>query len=50
MSEQYNLYGHSNASGYILVAQIIDSYIDYIVRHNPKNFNNVPFINTDIRY
>ena len=48
--EQFNLYGHSNASGYILVAQIIDSYIDYIVRHNPKDFNNVPFINTDIRY
>ena len=48
--EQFNLYGHSNASGYILVAQMIDSYIDYIVRHNPKDFHNVPFINTDIRY
>ena len=39
-----------NPSGYILTAQIIDSYIDYIVRHDPEGFKNVGFINTDIQY
>ncbi len=44
------LYGHMNASGYIVTARLIDSYIDYIVRHNPKDFANVPFIGTNIKY
>lgn len=41
---KYYLYGHLNASGYILTANLIDSYIDYIVRNNPKDFDYVAFI------
>lgn len=37
--------GHMNPSGYILLAEFVDSYIDYIVRHNPKDFEMVAFIN-----
>lgn len=44
--EKFFMYGHMNPSGYILTAQIIDSYIDYIVRYNPKDFENVAFINS----
>ena len=43
-------HGHRNPSGYILTAQIIDSYIDYIVRHNPQDFKNVGFIGTNIKF
>ncbi len=46
--EHYYLYGHLNASGYILTANMIDSYIDYIVRHNPDDFRRVGFIGTDL--
>ena len=42
---QYFMYGHMNPSGYILIAEMVDSYIDYIVRHNPKDFEKVAFIN-----
>ena len=45
---QYYLHGHLNPSGYILTAKLIDSYIDYIVRRNPKDFENVAFINSGI--
>lgn len=48
--EYFNLYGHFNASGYILAARIIDSYIDYIVRHNREDFQFVPFINSGIAH
>lgn len=48
--EKYYLYGHLNPSGYILTAKIIDSYIDYIVRHHPAEFKSTAFINTDICY
>ena len=41
--ERYFMYGHMNPSGYILTAELIDSYIDYIVRHNPKDFERVAF-------
>jgi len=39
-----------NASGYIFTAKMIDSYIDYIVRHNPDDFRNVGFVNSGIQY
>ena len=42
--------GHLNPMGYIVTARLIDSYIDYIVRHNPKDFETVGFIGKDIRY
>ncbi len=46
--ERFYHYYHLNPSGYILTAQLIDSYIDYIVRHNYNDFKRVGFINTDI--
>lgn len=39
--EKFFLNSHMNPSGYILTARIIDSYIDYIIRHNPADFNAV---------
>ena len=48
--KHFNLYGHMNASGYILIAQLVDSYIDYIVRHNPEDFANIGLVNTNIQY
>ncbi len=48
--KQFYLHGHLNPSGYILTAELIDSYIDYIVRHNPEDFKNVGFINSGIEY
>ncbi len=45
---QFYLYGHLNASGYIFSANMIDAYIDYIVRHNPRDFSRVGFIGTDL--
>ena len=48
--EKFYLHGHMNPSGYILTAQLIDSYIDYIVRHNPDDFRTAGMINTDIPY
>jgi hypothetical protein len=45
---RYFLYGHMNASGYIFTANMVDAYIDYIVRHNPDDFRRVGFIGTDL--
>ncbi len=43
--EKFFMFGHMNPSGYLLVAEIIDSYIDYIIRHNPRDFEMVAFAN-----
>lgn len=48
--ENFNLYGHLNPMGYILTAKMVDSYIDYIIRHNPNDFKTVGFINSGIKY
>lgn len=48
--EKFYLYGHLNPSGYILTAQMIDSYIDYIVRHNPEDFKEIGLVNSGIQY
>lgn len=42
--EKFYLYGHMNPIGYILTARMIDSYIDYIVRHNYDDFRNIGFV------
>lgn len=42
--------GHMNACGYILTAKMVISYIDYIVRHNMKDFREVPFIGTEYKH
>lgn len=46
--KRFWLYGHMNASGYIFTAQLVDSYIDYLVRKNPEDFRMVPYIGTDL--
>ena len=48
--KKYFLHGHMNPMGYIFIANLIDSYIDYIIRTNPDDFKNVGFIGTDIQY
>ncbi len=48
--KQFFLHGHMNPSGYVLTAELIDSYIDFIIRHNPEDFYNVGFINSGIKY
>jgi hypothetical protein len=44
------MFGHMNPMGYIVTARLIDSYIDYIVRHNPKDFQTIGFVTKDIEY
>ena len=48
--ERFYLHGHMTPDGYILTAELIDSYIDYIVRHNPRDFKQVGFINSGIEH
>lgn len=43
--DRYFWNSHMNPMGYILTAKIVDSYIDYIIRHNSKDFDRVAFIN-----
>ena len=42
--------GHMTATGYILSARMIESYIEYIIRKNPKDFAQVGFIGTDLYF
>ena len=42
--------GHMTPTGYVLTARMIESYIDYIIRKNPEEFNQVGFIGTDLYY
>ena len=44
------MFGHLNPMGYIVTARLIDSYIDYIVRHNPKDFETIGFVTKNIEY
>ena len=46
--KQFYLHGHLNPAGYIYTAKIIASYIDYIVRHNMRDFKRVGYINTPL--
>ena len=48
--ENYFLHGHMNPMGYLFFAKMIDSYIDYIIRHNLKDFKYVGLINSNIDY
>lgn len=43
------LAGHLNPQGYILTAKMVMSYIDYIIRNNPEDFAQVPFIGKPYR-
>lgn len=44
--EKFYLGGHYNAAGYLLTAHMVESYIDYIIRHNMSDFTQVAFIGT----
>ncbi len=46
--DTYYCGGHMNAMGYMLTAEQISTYIDYIIRSNPKDFTQVAFIGKDI--
>ena len=48
--EVYFLHGHMTPAGYLYFANLIDSYIDYIIRTNPADFKYVGFIGTNIPY
>ena len=40
--------GHMTPTGYVLMARMVESYIDYIIRKNPEDFNQVGLIGTDL--
>ncbi|MBQ1223212.1 MAG: SGNH/GDSL hydrolase family protein [Oscillospiraceae bacterium] len=44
LRRRFYLYGHLNPMGYRLIAKMVESYIDYIVRHNPEDFYQLGFI------
>lgn len=42
--------GHMTATGYLLFAKMIMSYIDFIIREKPEEFARVGFIGTPYKY
>ena len=46
--KMFFLNGHMNPCGYVYTADMIASYIDYIIRHNMKDFDEIGFIGTSI--
>ena len=48
--ERYFLGGHLNAAGYQYTAWMLMSYIDWIIRRNPREFAQVALIGTDYQY
>ena len=42
--------GHMAPAGYVLMARMVESYIDYIIRTKPEEFKQVGFIGTDLYY
>lgn len=42
--------GHMTPTGYVFTARMIESYIDYIIRKNPKDFSQVGLIGTELYY
>jgi len=45
--ELFYLFDHLNPMGYLLTAKMTVSYIDYIIRHNMKDFIQTGFIGTE---
>lgn len=39
--ELFNLRGHMNPCGYLMFAQMVASYLDYIIRHNMEDFKMI---------
>ena len=48
--KKFYMGGHLNPMGYVLTAHMTASYIDYIIRHNPKDFKEVGYIGTELKY
>ena len=46
--KRYNLGGHMNAMGYLRTANVVSSYIDYIIRSNYEDFKQVGFIGKSV--
>ena len=44
----FYLHGHMNPMGYRFTAEMFCSYIDYIIRHDPKSFANVGFVGSRV--
>ncbi len=44
--KNFYLGGHLSPAGYRLTALIVESYIDYIIRNNPKDFKQIGFMGT----
>lgn len=44
--KNFYLGGHLNAAGYLLTARMVESYIDYIIRHNMEDFKQIGFVGT----
>ena len=48
--DKFFLYGHLNPAGYVLTAQMVSSYIDYIIRKNPTDFTQAGYISMQEYY
>lgn len=42
----FYLAGHMNPTGYRLTALMVESYIDYLIRHNVDDFRQIAFVGT----
>ena len=49
MRKTFAMGGHPNAMGYYVYAMMIGNYMDYIIRENPKDFFEVPFIGKGLK-
>ncbi len=47
---KFNLGGHMSPAGYMLVAKMMVSYIDWIIRHNAEDFRQIGFVGTPYSY
>ncbi len=45
--EKFFLFDHLNPMGYLLTGRMVVSYLDYIIRHNMKDFIQAGFIGTE---
>ena len=41
---------HPNPMGYVIMAQAIGNYIDYLIRKDPDAFKEVAFIGTPYKF
>ena len=45
--KKFFLGGHMNPCGYILTAEMVMTYIDYIIRNNMEDFSQIGFVGTE---